>query len=498
MANPILSENPIAGIDINRIVSVATSSVPVAIPTPNVNNIAFFTTQLPSNSDPYRSYVSYPAVIADYGTDADISNFSNVLFQQNPNITTAGGVLYAIPYQGAVSATSGSFITPDISDNIVNFQIVTDGAFTINIDGSTFDVINLNFTTVNTLQDIANIIQNYLQNVVVTVSVNSILFTSKKVGANSTIIISPQGSGTDLTNALYLNVSLGINTIGVDSVGETLPQAITRTMYSIQYSGIATNLAQEDAAVQAACAFVNGLPGKYLQNVISSLADINNLALPNAIAGQRKSRFFLYTDPSKTMQALAAGISLMAGVDYTGSFTTKTMQAKQVNGLAPDLLVYDALYPILDQAGCDYYPTVGGTAFAISTSGNDFADNVINDLALEFYCQYALFNFLRTTNTKVPQTEQGMIAAKNAVKTILGLFVANGTIAPGQWNSSQTFGNTNQFLNDIETLGYYIYSQPISQQLQSLRDNRIAPTIQVAAKRAGALQTFTLTALLEN
>ena len=496
MANPILTENPLPGIDLNRIINVSVSSVPAAVPTPNPNNIALFTTEIPFG-DPYRSYVSAQAVIQDCGTNSNAAKFASILFQANPNIVNAGGSLYIIPMEEAVSATSGQFTTPNILVNVANFKIVIDGSFTINIDGTTYDVLNLDFTSVNTLQDIANILQDYLFNVTVSVINNEIVFASKTFGTTSMIVLTPQGTGTDITGITFLNVAGGTATTGVDATGETLPEAITRTISSIQYSGIATDLDMDNVALIASGAFVQGLAGFYLMNVIASTADINLLALPNAQANQTKNRFAIYTNSSLRIQAKAGFLTLMAGVNYEANSTAKTSQGKQISGLAPDI-IYDSLYSALNTAGCDYYPTVGDNAFAISTGGNDYADNVINDIALENYCQYAIFNFLRATNTKIPQTEAGMNAVKNAVAQVLSQFVLNGVIAPGKWNSAQTFGNLNQFYLDIETKGWYMYSQPVSQQLQSFRDQRIAPTIQVAAKRGGAFQTFSLTALLEN
>ncbi len=496
MPNPILTQTPAPGIDINRIVSVSVSSVPTAIPTPNPNNIALFITETPF-SDTYRTYVSYTAVVRDCGTDSNASNFANVLFQAAPNIVSAGGMLYVIPMQEAISATSGTTTTPNISTHIANFQTVTNGSMTINIDGTSYDILNLDFSDVDTLQDIANVFQEYLLNVIVSVASNTIIFQSKTFGTTSTIVLSSQGSGTDITGATYLDTGSVVPVVGVNAAGETLPEAITRTMSVISYSGIATDLDLDNAALTTAGSFVNGLAGYYLQNVISSTDDIARLAVPNSSALQTKNRFAIYTNYALRIQAKAGFLVLMAGVDYTANSTAKTSQGKQISGLSPDI-IYDSLYTILNTAGCDYYPTIGNNAFAISTSGNDYADNVINDIALEFYCQYAIYNVLRTTNTKIPQTEAGMNMVKSAVAQILSQFVSNGVLAPGTWNSSQTFGNLTQFYLDIATKGWYMYSLPVSQQLQSLRDARVAPTIQVAAKRAGAFQTFTLTVLLEN
>jgi hypothetical protein len=108
---------------------------------------------------------------------------------------------------------------------------------------------------------------------------------------------------------------------------------------------------------------------------------------------------------------------------------------------------------------------------------------------LKFALEAAGFNYLRQTNTKVPQTEPGMNGLKAAYANICQQFVRNGCMAPGSWTSSETFGDPQIFVNNILTQGFYIYSLPVAQQNATDRDARIAPLVQIAIKRAGAIQT---------
>jgi hypothetical protein len=57
------------------------------------------------------------------------------------------------------------------------------------------------------------------------------------------------------------------------------------------------------------------------------------------------------------------------------------------------------------------------------------------------------------------------------------------------WNSAETFGNPEDLRRNITDVGYYIYSQPIAQQLQAQREARIAPLVQIAIKLAGAIHS---------
>ena len=53
------------------------------------------------------------------------------------------------------------------------------------------------------------------------------------------------------------------------------------------------------------------------------------------------------------------------------------------------------------------------------------------------------------------------------------------------------------FDRNITEHGYYIYSLPIAEQDQAEREARIAPVIQTAIKRAGAIHEADLIVILE-
>jgi len=85
-----------------------------------------------------------------------------------------------------------------------------------------------------------------------------------------------------------------------------------------------------------------------------------------------------------------------------------------------------------------------------------------------------------------------MDGLKGAYRNVCQQAVANAYSAPGEWNSSTTFGNQADFLANIQQVGYYIYSVPISQQSQADREDRKAPIISIALKEAGAIHSSTV------
>ena len=97
-----------------------------------------------------------------------------------------------------------------------------------------------------------------------------------------------------------------------------------------------------------------------------------------------------------------------------------------------------------------------------------------------------------------PTIAQGMSGLKGAFRKVCKAFVTNGTFAPGTWNSSSTFGDPDDHVKNIAAAGFYIYSDSIASQSQSDREMRIAPSIYIAAKDAGAIHSSDVTVYVES
>ena len=61
---------------------------------------------------------------------------------------------------------------------------------------------------------------------------------------------------------------------------------------------------------------------------------------------------------------------------------------------------------------------------------------------------------------------------------------------PGQWDSAETFGDPQTFLNNITQNGYYVYSAPVAFADEcNTRGASGSTRVQIAIKAAGAIQT---------
>ncbi len=488
-----------AVLPISNIINVSITVTPSGATERNVNSLALFTNDAPGNADPYRIYISAAQVAEDYGTSSVTARMANAIFAQSPNIRTGNGRLVIIPME-AVSATSGTITTADISANLTAIRAVSSGDIRVTVDGVASDLRGLNFTNASTFTDIAAILQSYLPQAKVTATGTGFSIASKKVGSTSSVTMGTVsgGTGTVLNGSGYFNTAGATTAVGANSTGETLVDAIARTDALVSYTGVISNLNLEDDVIEDTADAIQAMDKIYLQHV-SSPTDILGIGNDIKEAGNTKTRILLHTAGQAEANLFKAAYAGRAfSVNFTGSNTSQSLNIKQLATIEPDSYITQTLYEQASTNGVDLYVSYEGVPGIFNTGGNDFFDNPYSDLALKFALQTAGFNFLRQTNTKVPQTEQGMNGLKSAYAGVLERFVRNGAVAPGAWTSSETFGDPEIFRENVLGRGYYIYSLPIVQQSSVERDARKAPLCQIAVKRAGAIHTSDVIVVINN
>ena len=159
---------------------------------------------------------------------------------------------------------------------------------------------------------------------------------------------------------------------------------------------------------------------------------------------------------------------------------------KTLTGIAGDSGLSDTYVLSAKTHGVDIYGITGGISCVYSNDNNGYTDDIEANLWHKKATEVAGWNYLRQTNTKIPQTEEGMTGLRNAYGQVCEKALRNNTIAPGVWNGVIPFGDPEDFKNAIAEQGYYIYSIPVAQQSQTEREARKAPVVQIALKRSGA------------
>lgn len=452
----------------------------------NVNEVALFTAEAPNNVLESMYVIDPSDVVKAYGTNSLTAKMALAAFAQSPNLLSGNGALVVIPMKNATNAVAASFSTVALAD-VDAFKSVNNGSLTISVNGTANSLTGLNFTKVSTVADVATVIQNAISSVFVTVDNGSIVFTSKKLGSSSAVVLSSGESGTDISDEGYLNVASGTTVDGANGSGETLAEALTRTAGKIAYTGVMCAKYMDDAEVTAASAVVEA-NDLIFANVWYSAEDILGACKTVKDASRQKTRCLVYTngyEDAKLMMAAYVGRAF--SVNFNGSAVSQTMNLKELKGVSPDLNITQNDYNNAETAGADLYVSYEGDPAVKSNGANGYFDTIYENMALKFYAQVALYNVLKTAGTKVPQTEAGVTLLKNALGNVFQQFVRNGVIAAGQWNNAQTFGDPEVFRANIANQGWYVYSLPIAQQSQADREARVAPYIQGACKRAGAI-----------
>lgn len=468
-------------------INVSLSQTPTGLADFNTNSIAIFTNETPGFAESYQAYITPSAVAQDFGTDSLTYKMAKALFTPVPNFRTGGGYLYIFPFTGA-NATSGSFETPDISDNITAFKSVANGSLSITIDGVNSIVSGLDFRNIQNINDIVTVLKSKNLDVNITCDEDSIKFTSRRYGTTSGVVISTitESVAVDLSAQSYLYASNGTTTAGTNSTG-SLGDAVAAGLEQVYFGGVLSTQFVEDDVYLANSTAIQSLDCSYF-DVISSLKDIAGVGASIKSAGNGKTRTLAYSLKDSKV-AVATYATIAKSVNYRGSNTANTMNLKTLTGVVPDTNLSDTYVLSANTNGVDIYGSTGGLSVVYSNDNNGYTDDIQNQLWFKKAIEVAGFNYLRQTNTKIPQTEAGMAGLKNAYAQICEQSIRNGVVAPGTWNTPIPFGDPEDFARNIEEKGYYIYSIPVAQQAQTDREARKAPVVQIALKFSGAIHS---------
>ncbi len=446
-----------------------------------------------------------------------------------------------------VPATQGKLTAENIINNITNLKTVTNGTIPLIVDGANANIVSINFSTLEesaTLQDVITIIQNAIitaniENLSVTADTQGtgIVFASLTYGANSNVTYNAEYTPSDDTNlggSEYFNLTEAVAVAGTNSVpavlaqdiygasflkgpeavstpgknqeiivtpGETLSQAITRMAGKIYFEGILTTRKLTDDEAIEASNLVQSMQNRVFPLLASSTSALAKDRLFSKTFSNTKTKNLLYTygvtDDEAALNSrlfAAAYLSRAFAVNYSGSNTTLTMNLKDLIGIQADTNINTTILGQCKALGADCFPSIEGLAKVISNAqGGMYFDQVLNQIWFVNTIQRAVFNTLATTRTKISQTELtpqldgGLEKIRTAIRGVCKQAVINGYLAPGIWNSSDTFGDYEDFHRNIREFGYYEYHQPVSEQAQAEREQRQAPLWQIAGKEAGAV-----------
>ena len=488
-------------ISIDNVVRVSLLSALKGLGNVNTSALAIITDEVPisGNYGVSRTYLDPITVSDDFGSNSETFRLALKIFGQSPNIITGGGYLVIIPRSQTATAKTASILGSDFI-NLANLT-ATDYSINANVDGGgASDIVIGTIDTTDISTVLTSLNNTAITNAGLVFSISGeyasakITLSTTATGITASIVIATVETGTDITTDLKISGSA----TGADAGVERIKDAILRTAGAINYFGIVFNEKMADATLIETASLVQTLDK--IMFVGSNLqADIDGVFKTIKDSGLTHTRCLLYTgnDSSNALDFASGYASRALSTNFQGSNTAQTMHLKEIVGLVADENLNQTVLDLAKSNGVDVYADFGVPK--LFTSGaNSYFDQVYNRLALKVYLQIAGFNFLATVQTKIPQTEEGMNALKSAYRNICSQFIINNVGSAGKWNSPITYGTSPEdHIRNIKEQGYFIYSQPISQQNQTERDARKAPLIQIAFKESGAIHSSDVTIFVE-
>ena len=305
----------------------------------------------------------------------------------------------------------------------------------------------------------------------------------------------------DLTFAL--GISRGSATIVAGINAETITEALGRISgangewYWLTLSndllGQSLAVAQWVAGTSFFFAMDNHEPGALTPNENTSV-----LSQVSALESQRVFAVWSLFPDYKAV-SLAARFS---SVDFAAGQSLITGKFKTLPGTTPDVIT-PTQKAELDRKRVNHYSPFGGDS--IVAEGVSFGTFIDVRFWLDWFinsCQIGVYNLLKGSPSRVPQTESGSAAIRGELEGICEEGVLNGGIAPGQLgtvlagNVREITGNS-KFTGYLST-GYLVYILPIALQNPTDRAARKAPPINIWVKGSGAVHFLDINIVFEN
>jgi len=487
---------------ITNIINVALIPEGQAAARDNMNVVCIMTSEqgVLSSAERFRAYRSAQAVEADWGTSSAVSQYAATFFGTQPNAVNFGGSLIIGYHRGAeetVSATAATLTGVQLAEPEVmqTLQTIENGSFIVEVDGVEQTVASLDFRTTVSFDEVAELIDTELTGATFEhVNGRFILTsstTSSTTGATSTLgYFTEEGAGTFIGDILALS----------DGSGASLEQGAAEEILAVEEQLEALSAVKAEVNFKGVC-FIDRILDADVAD-IAAWASANSVLVYNVFSGSTylevsttnpvwqvrlasQNEFRCLYSKSGNRKLAATYMARAHTVNFNAENSAITMNLKTLSVPAEEYsqTEIDSAYRV----GLDLYTSVKDVPVVLTSPANDFVDNVYNLIAFVDAVQTDMFNLLKLSGTKVPQTRRGVQQLiDQGEKTTRG-FVRAGVFAPGTWSSPDSFGNIEVFNRAIEEDGFYWLAGSLADQPQSDRQERKSPVLQAAVKNAGAI-----------
>lgn len=480
------------GLNVNNVVNVSVNLSPIAATARDFGALLILgSSDVIDTGQRMRTYSDLDGVASDFGTTAPEYLAANLFFSQSPQ----PAILYVGRWaQTATKGTLNGGVLTASEQLMSAWTSITAGSMKIDIDGATKTLSTLNFSAQTNLNGVASVIDTALTGATVTwdAANGRFMVKSDTTGVTSTVgYASATGSGTDISAQLKLTTGAASAPVG-GIAAETLVSALTTFAdMSNDWYGVtvATQTAPNDAAYLAAAAFIEGAAVSHILGITITSTQALDSTVTNDLPSLLKTANYKRTVTqysSSSPYAVASLLGRAFTVDFTANNSTITLKFKQEPGVSAEKLTQTQANALKGK-NCNVFVAYANDTAIIQEgvmANGYFFDEVHGTDWLQNETQNNVYNLLYQSTTKIPQTDSGVNLIVNVIEFTMDAAVNNGLSAPGIWNADG-FGELSR--GDTLTKGYYVYAPKVASQSQAARETRVAPTIQVAVKLAGAV-----------
>lgn len=485
-------------LSVSDVVRVDVTLTPTPVPLRNFGNLLIIgpTEGVVDVGERLRPYTTIDQVAADFGSTTPEYLAAVLFFEQDPR----PGFCYIGRWaQAATHAWLKGALRSTAQQQMSVWNAITTGSMSITIDGTPRVLAGLNFALSANMNGVASVIQAALpagatctwDAVYARLVVRGIV-----TGTGGTIsYATATGSGVDISGTSGLSLAAGASAPVAGVAAETpivcvqAMTAISNDWYGVMFAPTATGDIN-DAAYEAVADFIEASSPSRVFGITSQAAAVVDPTQTGDLASVLKGLGYEHTFmqwSSSNPYAIASAFGRAFTVDFTANNSMITLKFKQEPGITAETLS-ESQAVALRAKHCNVFINYNNGAAIIQEGvmcGGFFFDERHSLDWLQNNIQTKLFNILFTAPTKIPQTDPGIHILVTGVEDGMIEGINNGMIAPGKWNSSAVFGQlkSGQFLPK----GYYVWAPSVDTQDESIRAQRIAPTIQAAVKLAGAV-----------
>ena len=487
---------------ISQVVDVTLQQSPRGAQKRDLSVVAIFTSEMCdefTNPDTRYIVVSDTNQVASlFGTNSDVYKAASALFSARPKPKTALIAKYMrdnVTTQSVSSKINGSALAV----SYIQFKNITDGYLSFYFGDVKIDVKELDFSTVSSMHDVANVVNAKLNDIGVkfiydAVGSRFILSSSTEgKGANFGYVFNAELDGTYIGNITNLIDGKGTLINGEDATTynrETPAEALSKlqNQYQNWYGVYFANTITDSELVEAhdwvvAQGVENAKVIAFTETRTANIEYTDDNVL-KTLAKRNSGRLMVQYNNKGNTHAAAELMGIALTTVWTGVNTAKTVKFKQEVSVTSDDRITINEATKCRRLGINFYTDYAGVNMLAEgvMLGGTFIDETTGLDAFINAVQVQAFNTLQGQPTKIPQTDRGQQILISSIKVVGEQFINNGFLGLGKW----TLGDLGELSYGDQINGYYFYSDSFDMQDTADREARKMMPINCALKLAGA------------